>query len=202
MKYLLPAVVFFFSVSVFAGKPIPPLPPKLQVLFDAIKDTGVNYKPDGAVCEQVVILQMQQSYPADHYALTSGVEYDVGDGTVGELDLVVVNKDTQHVELVGEVKCWHDFSAAMDKAKMQRDRFMWHLTQFASKIVFTPHDPDFKFTESSFHGLEKFIFISQMGGVRKGFDVEIPYNLGEMQQLQEALVRCQNSGRCPLDKAH
>ncbi len=124
MRYVLPAVVFFVSVSAFAAKPIPVLPLKLQALFDAIKDTGVNYKPDGAVCEQVVILQMQQAYPADQYALTSGVEYDIGDGTVGELDLVVVNKSTQHVELVGEVKCWHDFGAAMDKAKAQRDRFM------------------------------------------------------------------------------
>lgn len=200
MKFHIFALAFFFSLFAFAAKP-QPLSPKLQPLFEAIKNAGVNYKPDGTVCEQIVVLQTQQSFPADRYAITTGVEYEIGDGTLGELDLVVVNRETQRVELVGEVKCWHDFGAAMDKAKYQRDRFLWHLTQFPEKITFIAHDPTFKFTEASFHGLNQFIFISQVGGVKKGFDQEIPYNLEEMRELQEALVRCQNSRACPLDKA-
>ena len=150
MKFTVFAVACFFSLITFP-KPPQPLQPKLQPLFEALKNTGVNYKPDGTVCEQIVVLQMQQTYPADQYAVTAGVEYDIGDGTVGELDLVVLNKTTQKVELVGEVKCWHDFGAAMDKAKVQRDRFMWNLTQFPGKITFSAHDPEFQFTEANFH---------------------------------------------------
>lgn len=201
MKFIVFAFALFLSLFAFAKKP-QPLPEKLQPVFDAIKDAGVNYKPDGTVCEQIVLLQMAQTYSPEQYAITSGVEYDVGDGTVGELDLVIMNKATQRVEVVGEVKCWHDFSAAMDKAKVQRDRFMWNLTQFPDKITFAAHDPSLRFTEANFHGLNKFIFISNIGGVRKGFDFEIPYNLPETRELQEALVHCQNKGLCPLDKAH
>lgn len=200
MKFAIFAFTFVFSVFTFA-KPPQPLQPKLQPLFEALKNTGVNYKPDGTVCEQVVLLQMQQTYPVDQYVITAGVEYEIGDGTLGELDLVIQNKATHQVELVGEVKCWHDFSAAMDKAKVQRDRFMWNLTQFSDKITFVAHDKSLQFTEANFHGLNKFIFISNIGGVRKGFDLEIPYNLPEMRELQESLVHCQNKGLCPLDKA-
>ncbi len=200
MKFTVFAVAFFVSLFVFAAKP-QPLSPKLQPVFEAIKNSGANYKTDGTVCEQIVVLQMQQTYPKDQYAVTAGVQYDIGEGIVGELDLVIVNKSTQAVELVGEVKCWHDFSAAMDKAKYQRDRFMWNLTQFSEKMVFTAHDPAFQFSEAQFQGLNKFIFISQIGGVRKGFDLEIPFSLQETRELQEALVRCQNSRVCPLDKA-
>lgn len=200
MKFIVFAAACFFSVFAFAKKPLP-LPAKLQPLFEALKNTGVNYKPDGTVCEQIVILQMQQTYPVDQYTVTAGVEYEIGDGTLGELDLVIQNKATQQVELVGEVKCWRDFGSAMDKAKVQRDRFLWNLTQFPDKITFVAHDKSLQFTEANFHGLNKFIFISNIGGVRKGFDLEIPYNLPETRELQEALVHCQNKGLCPLDKA-
>jgi hypothetical protein len=87
----------------------------------------------------------------------------------------------------------------MDKAKMQRDRFLWNLSQFPAKIAFRSDDPEFSFVESNFRGLNQYIFVSQMGGVKKGFDIEIPYNLGEMRELQEFLVRCQKSGQCPLN---
>lgn len=191
------ALLLSFSAS--AAKPLPTLSPKLQPLFEALKNTGVNYKPEGTVCEQVVVLQMHQTYPTDRFAITTGVEYEIGNGTLGELDLVIVNLQNHRVELAGEVKCWHDFSAAMDKAKMQRDRFMWNLSQFPEKITFKSRDPKFSFVEADFRGLNQFLFISNMGGVKKGFDIEIPYNLGEMHELQEFLVRCQKSRQCPLD---
>lgn len=192
------ALALLFSLSVFAAKPVTPLTPRLQELYNVLSKVPVNYKPDGIVCEQVVALQTREAFPADHYDITTGVEYEIGDGTLGELDLVVLNKETRKVELVGEVKCWHDFGAALDKASVQRDRFLWNLTQFPQKIVFKAHDARFNFTEANFHGLTQFIFISQMGGVKKGFNEEIPYNLGEMELLREKLVHCQNSGQCPL----
>lgn len=199
MKLFIFSFVFLLSFAASAAKPVPVLQPKLQPLFEALKNTGVNYKPEGTVCEQVVVLQMRQTYPADRYAITTGVEYEVGNGTLGELDLVIVNLQNRRVELAGEVKCWRDFFSAMDKAKAQRDRFLWNLSQFPEKIVFRAYDPKFSFVEADFRGLNQFIFVSQMGGIKKGFDLEIPYNLGEMHELQEALVRCQKSRQCRLD---
>lgn len=198
MKLLIFNFAFLISFAAFGAKPLPTLTPKLQPLFEALKDKGVNYKPEGTVCEQVTVLQMRQTYPADSYAITTGVEYAIGDGVLGELDLVIVNLQNRRVEVAGEVKCWNNFYSAMDKAKMQRDRFLWNLSQFPGKIAFRSDDPDFSFAESDFRGLNQYIFVSQMGGVKKGFDIEIPYNLGEMRELQEFLVRCQKSGKCPL----
>lgn len=196
MKSILILISLFASTS-FA-KQLAPLNPKLQPLFDVLKTVPVNYKPEGAVCEQVARLQAFAAFPADRFAITTGVKYDTGAETLGELDLIIVEKATQHVQLVGEVKCWKDFGSAMDKGKYQRDRFMWNLTQFPDKIHFESEDPEFQFTEAHFHGLSKFIFISQVGGVRKGFDQEIPYTLSEMAELREHLVRCQKKGECPL----
>ncbi|WP_413290702.1 hypothetical protein [Bdellovibrio sp. HCB337] len=196
MKSLLILISLFASIS-FA-KQLAPLSPKLQPLFENLKTVPVNYKPEGAVCEQVARLQAFDEFPEDRFAITTGVKYDAGENTIGELDLIVVDKATRHVELVAEVKCWRDYGSAMDKAKVQRDRFMWTLTQFPEKIHFESEDPEFQFTEANFHGLTTFRFISQVGGVRKGFNQEIPYTLSEMSELREHLVRCQKKGECPL----
>lgn len=197
--------LFFTIFLVFSSagaKPLPPLSPKLIPVFELIKNAGVNYKPDGTVCEQVASLQAAETFPPDRYAITTGVVYEIGDGALGELDLVVVNRQTKAVELVAEVKCWHDFSAAMDKASAQRDRFLWNLSQFPEKILFNARSREHQFAETHFRELKQFIFISQAGGVKKGFDQEIPFTLSELKALQENLVRCQNSGKCPLEKAN
>lgn len=173
------------------------LSPKLQPLFEVLKKIPANYKTEGTACEQAARIEAYQTYPADRFAITTGVEYDIGDGTLGELDLLVIDKASDKVVVVGEVKCWRSFDSALDKAKYQRDRFLWNLQKYPKQIHFIAHEEGFAFTAESFSNLNQFIFISQAGGTKKGFDQEIPYTLLEMDEISQKLVRCQKKGECP-----
>lgn len=192
---------FFILSLVFASAafavPEISLSPKLQPLFEVLKKIPANYKTEGTACEQAARIEAyNSSYPADRFVITTGVEYDIGDGTLGELDLVVIDKATDKVVLVGEVKCWRSFDSALDKAKYQQDRFLWNLRQYPQKIHFIAHEEGFAFTAEQFSGLNQFVFISQAGGTKKGFDQEIPYTLLEMDEISQVLVRCQKKGQC------
>lgn len=189
-------LALLFSIYTFA-KDLP-LAPRLQPLYETLKTLPVNYKPDGAVCEQIARLQALDSFPGERFAVNVGVEYDLGAGTLGELDLVVTEKATGQVVSVAEVKCWHSLDEALDKAKEQQDRFLWNLSQYAERIHFVAHEAGVGFQARDFKEIKSFVFISQRGGLRKGFHQEIPYTLSEVDELRAKLVRCQNQGQCPL----
>lgn len=167
----------------------------LQPVFEALKQSGVNYEPDGAVCEQVARLKLAETYPTADFLVTGGVEYATGGETLGELDIVIFDKATQKVVLVAEVKCWKNLMSAMDKLKMQRDRFTWNLTQFPHRIQFVSYE-GLHIDATQFPKDLQFKSISQMGGVRRGFDQELEFSLGELKELRTRLLKCQAWGDC------
>ncbi|ASD64063.1 hypothetical protein [Bdellovibrio bacteriovorus] len=179
-------VVLFSSVS-FAGGDIEPY-------FEALKNSGANFEPDGTVCEEIARLEVTKEF-GDAYEVTTGVEYSLGKDTIGELDVVVFERATHKVVLVAEVKCWKNLQQAMDKLKAQRDRFTWNLTKHAAHIQFQP-DEGLSFRVEDFQGPFKFRAISQCGGLKKGFDQEIQLTLTEVQQLRSKLLKCQAWGEC------
>ncbi|MDG0817458.1 hypothetical protein [Bdellovibrio svalbardensis] len=188
LRFTLILSLVFVSASSFAGD--------LQAAFAALQNSKVNYEPDGAVCEQLAILKARVTYPESAYDITGGIEYDIGGETLGELDLVILEKQTRKVVLVEEVKCWKNYGSGLDKAKVQRDRFMWNLTKFTSKIRFTSYT-DEQFTAENFQNAFPFIFVSHAGGVKHGFDQELDFNMSEVRELRTQLLKCQAFGPCP-----
>lgn len=178
---------FFFSLAAVAADITP--------YFEALKQSGVNYEPDGAVCEQVARVKLSEEFPENDFLITTGVEYNTGENTLGELDVVVVNRSSQKVVMVAEVKCWRNLYNAMDKLKMQRDRFLWNLKQFPHKMNFDS-SAGIPFHVSQFDDVMTFRSIAQQGGLRRGFDVELEFTLSELKELRMKLLKCQSWGEC------
>ncbi len=187
MRFLLVIFVFLFSVAGQAGD--------IEAAFNALKQSGVNYEPDGAVCEQVARLKLEEEFSPDKYFITGGIEYDTGEHTLGELDVVIVDKTSNKVVMVAEVKCWRNLWQAMDKLKAQRDRFTWNLSQFPHRLRFTSYD-GVEYRVEQFAGLNNFRSISQAGGLKRGFDVELDFTLSELRELRMKLLKCQSWGEC------
>lgn len=187
MRELFFLIVVFFSFSSYAAD--------IEPIFNALKQSAVNYEPDGAVCEQVARLKLQVDYPPADFLISGGVEYSTGDETLGELDVVVIEKSSNKVVMIAEVKCWKNLQQAMDKLKAQRDRFTWNLTKFPQQIHFTSYD-GLQFQVDQFKGISNFRSISQLGGIRRGFDVELEFTLSELRELRMKLLKCQAWGDC------
>lgn len=168
----------------------------IQPAFDALKGIPVDYSPTGQVCEQVARLQLSEKYVAGQYDIAVGVEYIVAGRTVGELDIVVVDKASQNVVLVGEVKCWRSMGGGLSKAQKQRARFVRTLQSQPEQIVFKAKEGA-SFASEQFQGT-KYIAIAQQGSLRAGFDVELNYSLQELMQLRGKLIDCQAQGQCPV----
>ncbi|MFN8845351.1 MAG: hypothetical protein ACK5W9_00730, partial [Bdellovibrionales bacterium] len=115
MKLFSSALVFFLSLQSLAG---------LGEDFRDLRHTGADFEVVGTVCEEVTRLRFQEEFPAPRYAVTTGVEYGDGSRTIGELDVVVYEAQTNQVHRVAEVKCWKDNAGAIAKAHDQRNRFI------------------------------------------------------------------------------
>lgn len=178
---------FIFSVTAFAG---------LGEDFEQIKDLGRNLEPIGAICEEIAQLCFAEKYPTPNYKVITGVEYADKDGTLGELDLVVINNETQVAEILGEVKCWKSPKSGLKKAKDQRQRFLTNVKSSKALEFKWLSDPKMKLTKTQFNKVKEFYFIAQSGTLNDGFDFELPYSLNELMQLREDILRCQDAGNC------
>ena len=116
------------------------------------------------------------------------------DMAIGELDIVVVNRKSNAVELVGEVKCWKSVSGGLSKAQKQRERFLRTLSNQPDQIVFTAKEGG-AFSSEQFDG-SNFIAIAQSGSKSKGFDSELAYTLKELMDLRGQLLDCQAQRKC------
>lgn len=187
--FALALVGLFVSLSTFAAD--------LQPVFEALKNEAVDYEPSGQVCEQVARLQFAQKYKPEQYQITGGIEYNVLNRTIGELDLVILDRKSQAVVLVGEVKCWKSLDGALDKAHDQRSRFINTLQKHGENIVFEAKDGGEYHAQQFQSPSPKFISIAQAGSTKHGFDAELGYSLHELMQLRTMLLKCQDQGQCP-----
>lgn len=167
----------------------------LNEMFDNLKDRAVDYTPTGQVCEQVARVQFSEQYPTDRFDLNVGVEYGYQGKTIGELDLVVTDKNTKEVVLVGEVKCWRDAKSALSKALNQRARFIRSLKNYQGSLVFDAKE-GVPFSAGQFVS-PKYVAISQEGTKYAGFDAELGFSLNELMTLRDQLMQCQSQGQCP-----
>lgn len=183
---------FFFalllSVSTAHAKDIRPL-------FEALEDSGEKYFIVGTVCEQVAKLNLEQIYKAPEFTVTTGIQYGGEKRVIGELDVIVFRNSNKSAMVIAEVKCWNSLPGALKKAKEQRKRFLQTLGA-GRKLHVTCGGKDCGLSEKNFNQVQKFISISQDGGIEKGFDMTLGYSLDEMMELRKQLMSCQERGEC------
>lgn len=188
MKLNLFILICSVSISSFAG---------LSDDYEKIKNSGRDLEPTGAICEEVAQLRFIEKYPAPKYQVITGVDYSDAKGSVGELDLIVFNTETNVADVVAEVKCWKSPKNGLEKAKDQRQRFLTHVR--SSKLIKFKwlDDPTRVLTKEQFSKVSEFYFIAQAGTQAEGFDYELPYTLRELMQLRSDILNCQARGQCP-----
>lgn len=180
---VLPA--YLFSLSAFAS---------IESEFEALKNSGEDYRPDGAVCEQVARLDVAEKYPESQYEVTTGIVYGTQSQTIGELDVVVLRKSDGKAVLIAEVKCMRDLSRARKKASDQRERFLRTMQNQPGGLRLYKKNRTFEIAQ--FRDAKEFIAIAQLGAKSYGFEQDLDYTLDEMRMLRQQLLRCQGSGRC------
>ena len=186
MKFLSLISVLFFSFQSFAG---------LGEDFNKLKNSGTDYEVVGAVCEEVTKLRFQEEFPAPRYAVTTGVEYGDGSRTIGELDVVVYEAQTNQVLRVAEVKCWKDNAGAIAKAHDQRNRFIRTLKS-GRTVYFRSLNSQTQFRKDHFMRNQQYMAVAPKGSKSAGFDVELEYELKELMQLRQMMIQCQSKQVC------
>ena len=113
------------------GKRRPPDRKSLVKYLDVIDayrdDMGFDFGSEGEVLEILAIVALKDSFPPEEFFITGGVEYhEVGQNTMGELDLMIGRNSDCRVEYVGEAKLGR---RALGKAKRQLARFLGFLSR-------------------------------------------------------------------------
>lgn len=188
MKILLLLLISAFSFSAFAV-------PTLEEEVQALKNTPRDYFDTGAICEEVARLEFQQEYQVPQYKVLTGIAYDNGDGTAGELDVIVFDNNTNKVIKIGEVKCWNDLKGALLKAKKQKARFFGNRDNAKNMEFKMTHGTE-TFTRDQFAYVNEFITIGPQGSKAAGFDYELAYSLRDLMNLREMMLKCQHDKKC------
>ena len=186
MKSFIFLAITFISLFSYAG---------LEEEMIALKDVPRDYFDTGAICEEVARLNMIQVYPAPQYKVLTGVAYDNGQGTSGELDVVVFDMNTNKAIKVAEVKCWNKLGQALDKAYKQRKRFFGYRDN-SENIGYKKAHSNETFTKDQFAYVTEFITIGQAGAKAAGFDEELQYSLKELMTLRDMMMKCQRQKQC------
>lgn len=169
---------------------------RIEEYFEVLSYEKTDFEPTGTVCERVAVREVESLYPSSNYDIKNSIQYDEHKITVGELDVVIFNKENNKVEAVAEVKCWRSFQGALKKAKEQRMRFLTYLNK---NIVITDKDNKV-YSKDVFKNIQKYFSISQDGGVNQGFDFELSLDFKELMELRKRLLDCRAQGRCPKRK--
>lgn len=185
--------VGFAALAIFVSCPAWGYSAWLESYVNQLRPAAINYQSQGAICEQVARLEFEQKYPRAQYKVDVNMAYGVDHQTLGELDLVVSDRFSDAVILVGEVKCWTEPGRAQNKGAAQRTRFLEHLD--ATHGLWVKHD--FRYVKvSRFHGLRDFILIGPRGSRSHGFEYELRLDLEDLMALREAMMECQKAGEC------
>lgn len=169
---------------------------RIDELFEILSYQPNSFDPTGAVCERVAEIELLAQYPASNYKIISGIEYQNKVETIGELDLVILDLQTNRVETVYEVKCWKSYKNGLRKAREQRLRFVNQLN-YDIKIIDKNKNT---YSKEIFSQIREFQTVSQLGGVQEGFDVELSLDLKDLMKLRSRLLDCYAVAKCPRIK--
>ena len=165
MKILIWTLFFslqFITTSAYAKESLPN--PRLDEYFEELSHEKVDFEPSGMVCERVAVREIESLYPSENYNIINGISYDQNKTTIGELDVVILDKNTGKVEAVAEVKCWTSFSGALKKAKNQRMRFQTYLNRNID--IYDKNGK--RYSKNLFQNIQKYFTISNCERAGRG----------------------------------
>jgi len=161
----------------------------LDRYFEQLKDLDVNYKVIGYILEEIAKIQLQSAYPRGKYEIIGGLQYqEAGGRTVGELDIVVLDRNAGTAELVAEVKLSGNLFRAGRKASTQLGRFRNYLNSGKITKFHFIENPSLVFTAVQFENVEKYWRIGNTGAIDAGFDYEIDLTREEGDIIQQRLL--------------
>ncbi len=164
--------------------------------FEALRSTPRSYEDAGAICEEVARLRVADEYPAPQYEVVTGIAYADSQRTIGELDVIVFDKNIDRAIKVAEVKCWKDPRGGLKKAQQQRQRFLSNVRSGkALQFVSTGVDGK-RYSKDQFSQIQVFTTIAQKGTTENGFDQELEYTLKEFHAFRSKMIACQQAGEC------
>jgi hypothetical protein len=187
---MLNGLVFFFlalslsCTSVFART--------MQDAYDHLKGTLPRGATLGMVCEQLAKWKFSEMYPEPKFDVETGIEYrDTTGRTVGELDLVIFDRRTGNVKLVGETKCKNEHRRK--EAKKLASRQLHRLRTFLNL------DPNLSFTSTirrgvrysveQFYGYIKYAIILPRSETAHSNVNDLDFSLDQIRGLHRRLVR-------------
>lgn len=163
--------------------------------FLILKNRAVSFEPAGAICEELGKIKYEKTLSDPQLEVITGIEYDDGRMTIGELDLLVYNHATQLFETVIEVKCWRSFKGGLEKARDQRKRFLTHLhSKKPMNLVDT--NTQKRYPREAFLKITKFATLGPMGSIEEGYDDELDYSFRELNKFRGLMLDCQLHGDC------
>lgn len=168
----------------------------LEQDYNAIKNSGRSFEPQGTICEEVAKLGFEKQFPAPQFEVITGITYGEKFGTLGELDLIVIDTVSNTAVAIGEVKCWKNPAQGLAKAMDQRDRFIRNIHSGKNLVFGWDQDQTRKFSKDQFSKINTFVSIAQKGSKEVGFDQELDYTLKELMTLRSKILRCQDLADC------
>ena len=163
--------------------------------FLEIKNTPRNYTDSGAICEELAKVQFEKEFDKKNYEVVVGIAYGDGQRTIGELDVVIFDKNANSAVKVTEVKCWSNLSGGLTKAHQQRARFLANI-ETDKKIFFKSTATLKSYSMEQFKTVTEFTTLGQKGSVQAGYDAELDYELSELHRMSSQMIQCQNHGEC------
>ena len=196
----------FLALLALLGLLILPTPARavsFEQAFERLRKVHDDFVNTGTVCEHVARMELEERYPPSRYQIDIGVSYLAGDQVVGELDVLVLEKSSGRVPVIGEVKCWRDLRAGLDKAHEQRERFLQALEQGRKDpklevqfVRFTGSESETTpYEAKQFLPLPEHISVAQKGGRALGYDVELEMSLEQLMELRKKLLALGNPRR-------
>lgn len=182
-------IFFFFQLLPFASEAT------WNEYFEKLKHIPRSYEDIGGICEALAQINFEMKYPAPQFFVDSGVEYKDSENTAGELDILVLDLNTNKVIHIAEVKCWKNLQQAQQKAVSQRNRFIKYLKS-GHQIYFEGANSGRFYSKDQFSEIFLKTSVAQKGSVAFGFDEELEFDFKELRRFGMEMLRCQDRGEC------
>ncbi len=148
----------------------------------------VDYSTKGIVAEEVARITVYQLFPIEEYEIRRGLQYFDSEGlTAGELDIVVFERSSGKVVMVGEVKSGSS-EAGIRKALQQKERFLEYMKKGLIAKITLQTNPDITFDLSRFAEFKDFRIIGVVGQQHEELlDMTLGLDRRQMNELSRRL---------------
>ena len=170
---------------------------EMEKAYQALSQKPANYQVEGAICEQLMGLHLEETYPPSDYDIKIGIMYTSGGHTLGELDVVVFDRLTNEAVKIVEVKCSYNPRRLLSKAKAQLKRFKDNVAGDKPLEIFDVHDKNNKYSMERFDEEPLYETGSVEGSRDVGYDIALIFEKDEALEIRRRLMACQKRGQCP-----